>query len=273
MSLLLALIAIPAVSLSATVADVSVASPSPSLTVGALSLSPAVAGVSLTVASPSLAVGSLALATSVAAVNVTAQSPSLAVGSLSIATTTAHVTAIAFDARIPNPPPSANRYSLSLAVIARRGALALTTRAVALSFPRRVASLALLARPLSLSLPRRLLVSDRQGFTKGDVSTPLFTLTADLSGTAQTIAQPDSLACLLYPVDSTTVAATIAVTVGDCTGWGTTSVAVPVAFTSGNTPVAGVYNVEIVATYVAGTVRWPENRSVIQLEIRTPGAP
>ena len=50
------------------------------------------------------------------------------------------------------------------------------------------------------------------------------------------------------------------------------SVSVPVAFTSANTPSAGRYNVEIVATYVDGTRRWPDNASAVQLDIKVEGA-
>lgn len=112
-------------------------------------------------------------------------------------------------------------------------------------------------------------MSSVQSFTKGDTATPVFTLTID-SGT---IAQPTSLAAQLYAVGSTMLTTSIAVTPGDCTGWSSASVSVPVAFTSANTPTAGRYNVEIVATYADGTRRWPDNASAVQIEIKAPGAP
>ena len=73
---------------------------------------------------------------------------------------------------------------------------------------------------------------------------------------------------------TTTLVTTISVTPGDCTGWTTTSVAVPVVFTSAISAglAVGTYNVEIVGTYVNGTVRWPENGSALSLVVRAPGA-
>ena len=61
---------------------------------------------------------------------------------------------------------------------------------------------------------------------------------------------------------------------GGCTGWTTTSVAVPVVFTSAISAglAVGTYNVEIVGTYVNGSVRWPENGSALSLVVRAPGA-
>lgn len=112
-------------------------------------------------------------------------------------------------------------------------------------------------------------MSSVQSFTKGDTATPIFTISID-SGT---IAQPTSLAAQLYAVGSTTLTTSIAVTPGDCTGWSSASVSVPVAFTSANTPAAGRYSVEIVATYADGTRRWPDNASAVQIEIKAPGAP
>ena len=73
---------------------------------------------------------------------------------------------------------------------------------------------------------------------------------------------------------TTTLVTTISVTPGDCTGWTTTSVAVPVVFTSAISAglAVGTYNVEIVGTYVNGSVRWPENGSALSLVVRAPGA-
>lgn len=167
------------------------------------------------------------------------------------------------------PGPRASRYFLALSLPVRSVSASLPTRSLSVSLARRSLSVSLPARALSVALPRRSLVASLQSFTKGDASTPTFTLSIDTG----TIATPTSLAALLYPVGSTTVAATISVATGDCTGWGTASVSVPVAFTSANTPSAGRYSVEIVATYVDGTRRWPDNASAVQLDIKAPGAP
>ena len=165
--------------------------------------------------------------------------------------------------------PRASTYTLALALPVRHVSASLPARTLSLSVARRSLSVSIPARTLALSMPRRSLVSSVQSFTKGDTATPVFTLTID-SGT---IAQPTSLAAQLYAVGSTTLTTSIAVTPGDCTGWSSASVSVPVAFTSANTPTAGRYNVEIVATYADGTRRWPDNASAVQIEIKAPGAP
>ena len=117
-------------------------------------------------------------------------------------------------------------------------------------------------------------MADIQGFTQGDRCEVSYTLTMTLAGTAQTIAEPLSLAVQLYQRGTTTLVTTISVAPGDCTGWTTTSVAVPVVFTSAISAglAVGTYNVEIVGTYVNGTVRWPENGSALSLVVRAPGA-
>ena len=113
-----------------------------------------------------------------------------------------------------------------------------------------------------------------QGAITGAAAVCDDTLTTSLAGAAQTIAEPLSLAVQLYQRGTTTLVTTISVAPGDCTGWTTTSVAVPVVFTSAISAglAVGTYNVEIVGTYVNGSVRWPENGSALSLVVRAPGA-
>lgn len=110
-------------------------------------------------------------------------------------------------------------------------------------------------------------MASTNGFTKGDVASPTFTLTVD-SGT---IATPLSAVAELYASGATTP--TTSLTYAIDSGAGTATVVGHVDFTAANTPVAGLYWVEIVLTYVDGTRRWPENANAIQLAIRAAGAP
>lgn len=242
----------------------------------ALSLSPslsgsgsvAIAGSSALSAAPALASsGALAIGGSA---SIAGGAALAGAGALSIAGSSALVLSLALagDGVAGFAGPRASRYSLSLALPVRGVSVSIVSRSLSVSAARRSVTVSLPARTLALSLPRRSLVASIQSFTKGDTSTPVFSLTIDTG----TIATPVSLAAKLFPVGSTTVAATIAVATGDCTGWGTASVSVPVAFTSSNTPSAGRYNIEIVATYVDGTRRWPDNASAVQIDIKTEGA-
>lgn len=165
--------------------------------------------------------------------------------------------------------------SLSLALPVRRASVSLPARSVSLALPRRAATLALPVRAVSLAITRRFAVADIQGFTQGDYCLAPYTLTSTQGGTAQTIAEPLSLVARLYARGSTTLVTSVSVTPGDCTGWGTTSVVVPVEFTSAISAAlaVGTYSVWIVGTYANGTVRWPENGAAISLEVRAPGAP
>lgn len=190
-------------------------------------------------------------------------------GAVTVTGAVATSTTSAFDAVAGFRGPNASTYTLALALPVRRVSASLPTRTLSLSVARRSLSVSIPARTLALSMLRRSLVSSVQSFTKGDTATPTFTLTID-SGT---IAQPTSLAAQLYAVGSTTLTTSISVTPGDCAGWSSASVSVPVAFTSANTPAAGRYSVEIVATYADGTRRWPDNASAVQIEIKAPGAP
>jgi hypothetical protein len=203
-----------------------------------------------------------------AAATATALDATALPGAVTVTGSVATAAATALDGLIGYAGPRGARYSLSLALPVRGASVSIVSRSLSVSVARRSVTVSLPARTLALSLPRRSLVASIQSFTKGDVSTPVFSLTIDTG----TIATPVSLAAKLFPVGSTTVAATIAVATGDCTGWDSASVSVPVAFTSANTPSAGRYNVEIVATYVDGTRRWPDNASAVQLDIKVEGA-
>lgn len=167
-----------------------------------------------------------------------------------------------------NPGPRASRYPLRFALPVRDTNVALPVRSMRLAVAHRTLSVALAARSLSLSIPRRSLVSSVQSLVKGDTTTLSATITVD-SGT---IAQPTSLAAVLYPAGSSTPAESITVDPADCTGWGTASVVVPVEITAADTPVAGRYSLAIVATYVDGPRTWPSNvSSAIHLDVVNPG--
>lgn len=248
---------------STTIALDAVASPAPVTVTGSVASATTSALDAIVVPVAVVVTGAVAESTT-AALSATA-----APGAVSVTGGVATSSTSAFDAVVGFRGPSASTYTLAFALPVRRVSASLPARTLSLSVARRSLSVSIPARALALSMPRRFLVSSVQSFTKGDAATPVFTLTID-SGT---IAQPTSLAAQLYAVGSTTLTTSIAVTPGDCTGWSSASVSVPVAFTSANTPVSGVYNVKIVATYVDGPRTWPSNASAVQIEIKAPGAP
>lgn len=118
-------------------------------------------------------------------------------------------------------------------------------------------------------------MADIQGFTQGDYCLAPYTLTSTQGGSAVAISRPLSLTAELYTRGTSTLATSVAVDLDDCTGWDTTSVTVPVEFTSAISAAlaVGTYGVELVGVYVNGKTRWPENGSSLSLAVRAPGAP
>jgi len=266
-------LSIGSVSIAAEVTGSSTTALDPAFSVGALSLAGDVTASTTSALAASLDVGAVSLATEVTASTTTALSATATVGAVSLSAAVTGSTTTALDAVVGYLAPRGVG-SLSLALPVRRASVSLPARSVSLALPRRAATLALPVRAVSLAITRRFAVADIQGFTQGDYCLAPYTLTSTQGGTAQTIAEPLSLVARLYARGSTTLVTSVSVTPGDCTGWGTTSVVVPVEFTSAISAAlaVGTYSVWIVGTYANGTVRWPENGAAVSLEVRAPGS-
>lgn len=249
-------LSVGSVSIAAEVTGSSTTALDPVVSVGAVSLAGDVTTSTTSALAASLDVGALSLATEVTASTTTALSATATVGAVSLSAAVTGSTTTALDAVVGYLAPRGVG-SLSLALPVRRASVSLPVRAVA------------------LALPRRFAVADIQGFTQGDYCLAPYTLTTTQSGSAVAISRPLSLTAELYTRGTTTLATSVAVDLDDCTGWDTTSVVVPVEFTSAISAAlaVGVYGVELVGVYVNGKTRWPENGSSLSLAVRAPGAP
>ncbi len=237
---------------------------------GPVSTTGGVASATLTALDAVAVPGAVSLTGEAATATVTAHDATAVPGAVTVSGSVASLSITALDGVAGYAAPRSGRLSLALVLPVRAASVAIPARSLSVGLARRSLSVSIPARSLALTLPRRSLVASVQSFTKGDACTATFTISIDTG----TISEPTSLAAQMYPVGSTTLATSISVTPGDCTGWGTASVSVPVAFTSANAPTAGRYSVEIVATYVDGTRRWPDNAtSPVQLDVKAPGAP
>lgn len=303
MSLLLALLlGGGAATITGSPAVVSVVAVDATLAPGAVSITGSSALLSLVALDGALAPGDVSITGSPAALALTALDGSLSAGAVTLSGSPATLSLIALDGAatpstvsITGGPaalaltaidalldavlgvngPVVDRRTLAASYERRALSTAIEIRALSSSTESRALASAVEIRLLSTAIETRSLVSSISKITKGHTTRAVYTLTGSLSGSASTIAEPTSLAVKLYPLGSTVEAASITITPGDCTGWGTTSVVVPCTYNAINTAAltgGQRYNVEIHATYADGVQAWPAGTSNSLVEIEAPGA-